>query len=455
MATTTDEQTYTYVRPSELTFGGGRADLMLATSGGRTAAGPAAHPVFFDGFLGHPEQAAAALLAVAKVARTRYYMPPGMVAAILRAADPVVTSNGDRLRFESFSACCGVYARYDALPGSLDGNVLDTGTTNVDFNPPMRDALARIGGLEPLHLQVGEDVVVRTLDTEVTEKKVPLPERWLKGFAEVQLASAAVAPAFEVAASEARRFIRSMPSSGSRKPVWVVPAGRGLRITTRPTPDAVSLSGLDRLKPLEPMLRFARSLRAYAAPHDPQGATGVWELGLDDARLVLALSPESSRGFSGEGGVLWDLADEQSADDADLISALLAFEPRIDTARLATESGLAEDRVTRALGRLGAAGRVGYDAAEAAYFHRELPYDADRLATMHPRLRDAIALVDAGAVRLDGDTAHVRSGAAEHVVRRTADGDDRCTCPWYAKHKGARGPCKHVLAADLVRKRRA
>ena len=301
MTATTDEQTYSYVRPSELTFGDGRADLMLATSGGRTAAGPAAHPVFFDGFLGHPEQAAAALLAVAKVARTRFYMPPGMVAAILRAADPVVTSNGDRLRFESFSACCGVYARYDALPGSLDGTVLDTGTTNVDFNPPMRDALARIGGLEPLHLQVGEDVVVRTLDAEVTEKKVPLPERWLKGFAEVQLASATVTPVFDVAASEARRFIRSLPSSGSRKPVWVVPAGRGLRITTRPTPDAVSLSGLDRLKPLEPLLRFARSLRAYAAPHDLQGATGVWELELDDARLVLALSPESSRGFSGEG----------------------------------------------------------------------------------------------------------------------------------------------------------
>ncbi len=451
MAATTDEQTYSYVRPSELTFGDGRADLMLATSGGRTAAGPAAHPVFFDGFLGHPEQAAAALLAVAKVARTRFYMPPGMVAAILRAADPVVTSNGDRLRFESFSACCGVYARYDALPGSLDGTVLDTGTTNVDFSPPMRDALARIGGLEPLHLQVGEDVVVRTLDAEVTEKKVPLPERWLKGFAEVQLASATVAPAFEVAASEARRFIRSMPSSGSRKPVWVVPAGRGLRITTRPTPDAVSLSGLDRLKPLEPLLRFARSLRAYAAPHDPQGATGVWELELEDARLVLALSPESSRGFSGEGGVLWDLADEQSSDDADLISALLAFEPRIDIDRLSTESGLSTERVTRALGRLGAAGRVGYDAAEVAYFHRELPYDAERLATMHPRLRDATALVEAGAVRLDGEIAYVRSGETEHVVGRAVEGD-RCTCPWYAKHKGARGPCKHVLAADLVRR---
>ncbi|WP_232847680.1 SWIM zinc finger family protein [Occultella kanbiaonis] len=213
----------------------------------------------------------------------------------------------------------------------------------------------------------------------------------------------------------------------------------------------MSLSGLDRLKPLEPLLRFARSLRAYAAPHDPLGATGLWELDLDDARLVLALSPESSRGFSGEGGVLWDLTDEQSADDADLIAALLAFEPRIEIARLAVESGLDTDRVTRALGRLGAAGRVGYDAAEAAYFHRELPYDPERLTSMHPRLRDALALVESAAVRLDGETAYVRSGDSDHVVRRTVDGD-RCTCPWYAKHKGGRGPCKHVLAADLVRK---
>ena len=452
MAGTVEEQTYSYVRPSALTFTDGQAELLLATSGGRTAAGPTAHPIFFEGFLGHPEQAAAALLAVAKVARTRFYVPPGMVAAILRAADPVVTSNGDRLRFESFSACCGVYARYDALPGSLDGTVLDTGTTNVDFNPPMRDALARVGGMEPLHLQVGEDVVVRTLDAAVTEKKVPLPERWLKGFAEVQLASATVAPAFEVPAAEARRFIRSMPSSGSRKPVWVVPAGRGLRLTTRPTPEGVSLSGLDRLKPLEPLLRFARSLRGYAAPHDAHGATGLWELELDDARLVLVLSPESSRGFSGEGGVLWDLANEESTDDADLVSALLAFEPRIDIPRLSADAGLPEDRITRALGRLGAAGRVGFDAAEGAYFHRELPYDSDRLAAMHPRLRDARALLEADAVRLEGSVAYVRSGDVEHVVRRTDTGD-RCTCPWFAKHQGSRGPCKHVLAADLARSR--
>ncbi|MFC7110966.1 hypothetical protein ACFQQB_67560 [Nonomuraea rubra] len=79
--------------------------------------------------------AAASLLGVADVALARYHQPqsrPGWV------RDPVVTCNGDRLRFESFSACGGVYARLDLLNGALDGEVFDRGTTNVDVNAPLR-----------------------------------------------------------------------------------------------------------------------------------------------------------------------------------------------------------------------------------------------------------------------------------------------------------------------------
>lgn len=449
------DQTYRYLRPSEVRLGSGRADVVLATSGGMTSKGRTEHPVFFDGFLGHPEQSAAALLSVAKVARTRFYTPPGMVAAILRAADPVVTSNGDRLRFESFSACCGVYARLDVLPGGLDGPALDTGTTNVDFNPPMRDALARVGGIDPLHLSVGEDLVVTTMDGRVTERKVPLPDRWLKGFAEVQLSASRMRPVIEVPAVEARRFVRSLPpGTGSRtRPAWVVAAGNTLRLTSRPSADGVCLSGPERLRPLEPLLRFARSLRVYAPPHDaatPSDA-GLWELTLDGARLLLVLSPDVARGFSGEGGVLWDLSDEQAAVDAELLSALLSFEPRIDVPGLAAGAAVSERRVRRALGHLGAAGRVGYDAAEEAYFHRELPFDPERMEAMHPRLRAARELVDAGAVRIVGDLAYVRSAGTEHVVRRRSGGSV-CSCPWYSKHRSSRGPCKHLLAVELSRR---
>jgi hypothetical protein len=194
------DQHYRYSRPSTAAARAGRTDVTLSTSGGTASAGPAEHPRFFSGFLGHAEQMAAALLVVARVARTRFYTPPGMLAAAI-GADPVVTSNGDRLRFESFSTCCGVYARLDVLGAALDAPLLDTGTTNVDLNPPVREALARVSGLDPLHLDVGEDVVVTTLDGSVTERRVPLPERWLRGFAEVQLAAAATAPVLELGVS--------------------------------------------------------------------------------------------------------------------------------------------------------------------------------------------------------------------------------------------------------------
>jgi hypothetical protein len=441
------DQHYRYARPSAAAARSGRTDVVLSTSGGTASAGPAAHPRFFSGFLGHAEQMAAALLVVARVARTRFHTPPGMLAAVI-GADPVVTSNGDRLRFESFSACCGVYARLDVLGAALDAPLLDTGTTNVDLNPPVREALARVSGLDPLHLDVGEDVVVTTLDGSVTERRVPLPERWLRGFAEVQLAAAATAPVLELPAVEARRFVRGLPTAGGGPVLWVVAAGRGARLTGRGGAGAVPLAGPARLRVLEPLLHHASVLRAYAAA----GSTAsVWELGLRDARMVVVLSPEVSRGFSGEGGVLRDLADERSAGDADLVAALLAYEPRIDVAALARGAGIVPARVRAALGRLGAAGRVGWDCAESAFFHRELPYDPAVLEGMHPRLRDARALLDAGAVRPDPDdptTTCVRSGDVEHVVRRSDTGP-RCTCPWWGRHRGSRGPCKHVLAAEL------
>jgi NACalpha-BTF3-like transcription factor len=291
------------------------------------------------------------------------------------------------------------------------------------------------------------------MDAAVTEDKVPLPVRWLKGFAEVQVATSDAEPAFEVPAVEARRFLGGLPrSTGSRTATfWAVPAGGGLRLTSRPSEGAVCLAGPERLQVLEPMLRFARSLRAYSVPGRATDVArpGIWELTLEDARLVLTLSPDVSRGFSGEGGVLRDLADEASADDADAVSVLLAFQPRIDIADVARQAGVSKARARRALGRLGAAGRVGYDAYERSYFHRELPYDPAALEALHPRLRDARALVDAGAVRIDGDVATVLSRGGEHALRRSENGW-RCSCPWYGKHQDSRGPCKHVLAVEMV-----
>ncbi|MFD5030955.1 SWIM zinc finger family protein [Streptomyces sp. NPDC058405] len=443
-------QALAYSRPSALENTRGGRLLGLETSGGLTPAGAEAHPRFFAGFLSSPRAAARGLLAVADVAGARYYQR--VLAASL---DPVVTGNGDRLRFESFSGCCGVYARLDVLREGLDGAATGHGTTNVDVNNPLREALSRMTADDPLHLRVGPDeLTVTTLDGPVVEKKVPLPDRWLRGFAEAQVVSAGFDLRAELTAAEAVRFLRSLPrgsGNASRGAMWVVPAGRTLRPTTRPVPGAVCLPGPERLVALQRVLRDATALRVYGPVADGAAAASAWEVVLPGMRLTLTLSPDAARGFSGEGGVLEALATEEAAGDAELVSVLLAWEPRIDPVELAAEAGLTVERVRAALTRLGTAGRVGYDIADAGYFHRELPYDARRAERHNPRLVSARALLSSGAVALDGELASVASGERRYQVREKG-GVLSCTCRWWADYRGRRGPCKHALAVRMARR---
>src|SRR5271166_805068 len=82
--------------------------LRLATSGGVEK-----HPYFFSGRFVSPKQTADLLLALSAISRTRFFSLGELRERMLAAADPVVTSDGKRLRLEVFSVCCGAYARLD------------------------------------------------------------------------------------------------------------------------------------------------------------------------------------------------------------------------------------------------------------------------------------------------------------------------------------------------------
>ena len=137
------------------------------------------------------------------------------------------------------------------------------------------------------------------------------------------------------------------------------------------------------------------------------------------------------------------------------VRGALGWEPRLGVEALAATTGRSRADVEGALATLALSGIVGYDLAEGGFFRRELPFDLGRTERLQPRLRDARRLVDQGAVRIEaadasGLAAWVASpGGVEYRVRSTADGWT-CTCPWYGRHRGDRGPCKHVLAVQLV-----
>jgi len=140
MSALPQEHFFRYPFPSELIPDGRKQLLRLATF----RKGRQATPFFFEGRLTNPQRAAELLRAIMTIVQSRFHIPASMLERILAESDPIVTCNDERLRFEGFSACCGVYVRADLLSGSFEGNVAGRGTTNVDFNPPMLAALARI-----------------------------------------------------------------------------------------------------------------------------------------------------------------------------------------------------------------------------------------------------------------------------------------------------------------------
>ncbi len=284
------------------------------------------------------------------------------------------------------------------------------------------------------------------LEGSVVERRVPLPDRWVKGFSEVQVAVADLQPVFELAGMTAQRFLRGLPKGqGGRATLWAKVSPAGVRLGARPGGGAVCVAAPERLRVLESVGRYMSALRPYAVP-DTEAAS-VWVAELPGARLQVTLSPHFSRGFSGEGGLLGDLADDTLAIEAEFLDAALHGRRRFTEEDL-TRTGLEPERGRRALGWLGAHGRIGFDPVEQVWFRRELPFPSDALTRDPPRLRDAKKLVDEGAVRLGSQNdAEVGSGEQAYAVRLQPP---RCSCPWWSQHPGDRGPCKHLLAAQIA-----
>lgn len=410
-------------------------------------------PFLFRGRLLKPRRTADLLLALMRVVDARFYLPPATIAKIRRLADPVVTCAEERIRFEAFSQCCGAYCRVDLLPEAIDGALLAAGTTNVDFNPPMRTALAALHDSAPASLSVGADEVsLETSDRTITERKVALPVRWIKGFVEVQAHQARMEPRFEINGPEAARLLASLPRANSRTPtLWIVRSGSGIRVSTLASAGGIPVGGLERLHVLDPIVRHVTRLRIYTAP---EAEASGWEFDFGWAKLFLVLSPAASRGFSGEGQTLERLAVD--VDEATVLNVRshLDWTPKLYIDDIASASGRSLPEVRASLARLAALGLVGYDLSAAAYFRRELPFDIDRIDELQPRLAGARELIANNMVRIvtleSAQTeAWVQGDGCEYRVTLRSDGH-RCSCPWYAKHQGDRGPCKHVLAVELL-----
>lgn len=224
--------------------------------------------------------------------------------------------------------------------------------------------------------------------------------------------------------------------------------GRAYRLTPTPKPGAVRVEGADRVRVLEPLFTSAKTVRIW---YDDEAQTNAWEIENEVGRYFSLVSPELSRGFSGEGQALERLATGEWQAALPHVTDALGWQSQIDPAQISEKTGMSEGAIEAALAVLGARGLAGYDTSTGRYFHRVLPFDIEKVDQLQPRLKNARELLNqVQIVRQQGADvdAKVPGSDFDHFVRLRFEGN-KCTCRWHSRYQGQRGPCKHILAVRM------
>lgn len=406
-------------------------------------------PCFFWGNLKEPYMTARCLMTLSQVVQSTFHLT---AVELARLRDPIVTAGNGRLRFEGFSHCAGVYARVDVLPDALDGDFIENGTTNVDFNQPMIAALSSVRANDNLLLSVGEkEVTLHKEGARIVERKVPLPTKWIKGLTTVQIFLSEAEERHTFNKIQMIKLFQSIPKAKIKNDYYLVTRAGQPMFTPVKSADAICIGGLHRLRLLEPLLPFADKLKIF--PH-PNMQSTTWQLYFGNVRFSFSLSRDTYRGFSGEGAALEALIDDIPDEWIEAMDKYSYANQEFNPTLFAMKEQIDFDRVDNLTGRLAAMGLLGFDLDDNRFFYRRLPYKPERIVGLNPRIKGAEKLITEGKVKIVSHTAgrteaRVEGSGVSHTV--IIDNERaRCTCPWYSKHQGERGSCKHILAVKKI-----
>ncbi|WP_114938191.1 SWIM zinc finger family protein [Mucilaginibacter endophyticus] len=404
---------------------------------------------FFWGKLTDPYVVSRCLLTLSNVVKSNFSLSPY---DLMMLKDPIVTAGNEKIRFEGFSHCAGVYARVDVLGDGHDGEFLENGTTNVDFNQPMLSALSSVRKNEEVLLSIGKkEVALHREEGKVIERKVPLPTKWIKGLTSVQVFLSESEPAYKFNRLQAIQLFKSIPAGKPKSDYYLLVRGGKPVFSPVQAGNAITVGGVHRLKLIEPLLLIADQLQVFV--HKDQQST-TWQVYIGPVRFSLSISRDSWRGFSGEGAALESLVEDVPQNWIELMDSYSYANQEFNPTLLAVNEGLDIKKVENLTGRLSAIGLLGFDLDENNFFYRRLPFKTSRILTLNPRLKDAEKLITEGKVLIKSNTgnrveAEVEGSGVHHMVLLEND-EERCTCMWFSKNQGERGICKHILAVKKL-----
>ena len=447
-------------------------------------------PVAFRGRVKEPVLLRQLLIALHEVVLTDYSEASDRWFWLL---DPVITVHHDELFFEAFSNDESSYARLSAPMAAFEPEDEPSyGTTNIDFTWALRDALQRMRSSRRTEFTVGAaGFGVTTAGPSAQahwERKVDLPESWVKGFLQVQGALAMRPFLFDVRPVDLLTAIAFWSDNKPPRPPhglrYELAPGEPIRLAVEPWderftlkgtrydgyPRSVRVWGRKRLELLRGVLPYAErvtvGLLGRGLPHIYICHCGVY-------RFTLVLSGWTKNDWA-KGSAFDELAPRTAIDSERVANVYANLHQRLaaPVAGIAAETALAAAEVQQALFELCRGGRAMIDPVSGLYRLRALfaePIDVGTLFAPDGRQEIAEQLLQHGRVRLRSVVPPEQRDDGRRETRVVAEVDDeqvyevtvsvdldgrlrfgRCGCAFFQNNLLSRGPCEHILAARLL-----
>lgn len=399
--------------------------------------------------------------------------------------DPVITVHPDEVFFECFSIDESTYGR---LGASLDvfQNVgaFACGTTNIDYSTPLYEEFQKIRSYKTTRFEVDPSgFEVKTTGEETfEEKKIDLPDSWVRGFLQVSSAMTLPTRSFVLHPMDIHNLCfvlrRKKEKVGPRALRWVLVPGEPVKaifepwnleivcsrsIYTGKEREEIRVWGRRRLLVLERLVAIAKSFTVHLLG---QGLPSFYVADLGHMSFTLGLSGWTRNDWSTSGN--FDLlAPRVETDD---FTKRRVFEGLKETwfsdvDALAKKLDLPRPAVLGALGAWTQAGRAMFDLNKGVYRVRELakdPLPMDKLRFSNEREEKANRFLAANAVTVATRQAGARTmlagtvkdGRHAYTPELQIDADGRlaeatCTCNFFQQNKLYKGPCEHMLAVRL------